>query len=187
MQDVEAPGRAKRPVMNKRAAWTLLPVLALAGCAWAQPVSDRAPALSPIVGTWRVVSVQSVRPDGTVSTGWLGKHPTGSIVYLASGYIAVQIMRDPRPEIPGDGDAAATTQAKAAAMDGYYAYYGTYKVDAQSRTITHNVEASLRPDEVGKHYRRYYELDGDRLTLTTLPPDQTRGAAFNRLVWERMK
>ena len=120
-------------------------------------------------------------------TAWMGEHPTGSIVYLASGYMAVQIMRDPRPAMPGDGDDGAMTQAKAAAMDGYYAYYGTYEVDARSGTITHDVKASLRPDEVGKRYLRYYEQVGDRLTLTTMPPHEKHAAAFNRLVWERIE
>ena len=142
---------------------------------------------SSIVGTWRVVSVETVRPSGEVLTEWLGKHPTGTIVYLSSGYMAVQVMRDPRPAIAGAGYDGATPAEKIAAIDGYYAYYGTYECDIESKTVIHNVQVSLRPDEVGTRYRRHFEVVGDRLTLTTAPYTQSGESRFNRLIWERMK
>ena len=148
---------------------------------------SQADALPPIAGTWSVVSVEVVRPSGEVLTEWLGKHPTGTIVYLPSGYVAVQVMRDPRPTIAGADYDAATPAEKIAAIDGYYAYYGTYEIDVASRTVIHSVQASLRPAEVGTRYRRHFEIAGDRLTLTTPPYDESGESRFNRLVWQRIK
>lgn len=141
----------------------------------------------PLAGTWRVVSVETIRPNGEALTDWLGKRPTGTIVYLPSGYMAVQIMKDPRPLIGGTGYRAATPEEKVAALDGYYAYYGTYELNMTSRTVVHKIEASLRPNEVGIRYERHFEISGDHLTLTTPPFTESGEQRFNRLVWERIK
>jgi hypothetical protein len=101
--------------------------------------------------------------------------------------MAVQIMRDPRPLIAGGGYNSATTEEKVAAIDGYYAYYGTYEVNVASRTVVHHLEGSLRPNEVGIRYERRFELAGDRLTLTTTPFTQVGEQRFNRLIWERVR
>lgn len=150
----------------------------------AMPQASAAP---PLIGTWRLVSVETIRPNGEALTDWMGRRPTGLIVYLPSGVMAVQIMRDPRPVMAGADYDKATPVEKVSAIDGYYAYYGTYEVDATSQTVTHNVQASLRPDEVGIRYQRRFVLAGDRLTLTTPPSNESGEARFNRLVWERMK
>ena len=55
-----------------------------------------------VVGTWRLVSVETLRPNGGVSHEWMGRNLLGLIVYDATGHMAVQIMRDPRPSFgPG--------------------------------------------------------------------------------------
>ena len=155
----------------------------LSGLASAQSSQSATPSEPPsIIGTWRVVSVETIRPNGEALTDWLGQHPTGTIVYLPSGYMAVQIMRDPRPIIAGAGYENAKPAEKVTAMDGYYAYYGTYEVDASSGTVVHNIQASLRPNEVGIRYQRRFELIGDRLTLTTTPSNQSGESRFNRLI-----
>src|SRR5262245_49062163 len=41
------------------------------------------------------------------------------------------------------------------AHTGYYAYFGTYTVDESARTVTHHIQASVRPEEVGRDYVRY--------------------------------
>jgi hypothetical protein len=76
---------------------------------------------------------------------------------------------------------------KAAALDGYYAYFGTYEMDIGAGTITHHVIGSLRPNEVGSKLTRQVRLERGRLTLTTPPFNQEGEQRFNRLVWERVK
>ena len=74
-----------------------------------------------------------------------------------------------------------------AAIDGYYAYYGTYEVNMATKTVVHQIAASLRPNEVGIRYERHFEISGERLTLTTPPSTRAGEQRFNRLVWERIK
>jgi lipocalin-like protein len=145
-----------------------------------------------VVGTWRLVSVETLRPNGEVSHEWMGRNPLGLIIYDATGLMAVQIMRDPRPTFaPGRGccipERTATPEEIGAAYEGYYAYFGGYEVDEREGAVVHRVQGSLWPREVGRDYKRRAEVSGDRLTLTT-PHFQWAGEQrANRLTWERVR
>lgn len=51
-------------------------------------------------------------------------------------------------------------------LEGYYAYFGRYQVSAAGDSVTHFVETSLRPTEVGITYRRVIRIAGDRLFIS---------------------
>jgi hypothetical protein len=155
---------------------------AAAVTATAQPLVKAA-----VVGTWQIVSVETVRPSGESLIQWMGLRPSGWIIYNDAGQMAVQLMRDPRPQFTVPGWRDASQSEKAAAFDGYYAYFGTYELDIQAGSITHRVLASLRPNEVGRRLTRQVKLEGGRLVLTTPPFEQEGEERFNRLVWERVK
>lgn len=140
-----------------------------------------------LFGTWQIVSVETVRPNGDSLTEWMGQRPTGWIMYNDAGQMSVQLMRDPRPRFTVPGYRNAPMPEKAAALDGYYAYFGTYEVNVEAGTITHNVVGSLRPHEVGQKLTRQVTLERGRLTLTTPLFDQEGEKRFNRLIWERLK
>lgn len=150
-----------------------------------------------IVGTWLLETIVDVLEDGTL-THWMGERPTGAIIYSASGHMSVQFMRDPRPLPPAPAveDADRTTLAGAdpfAELDadnlrdllrGYYAYFGRYEVAPGGDAITHFVEASLRPAEVGVEYRREIRVEGDRLFISLNA--EVDGVARRRvLTWRR--
>ncbi len=131
-----------------------------------------------IVGTWLLESIVDVLEDGTI-THWMGERPTGAIIYSASSHMSVQFMRDPRPLPPAAGQGA--DRAKLAGADpfaeleaatlrdllrGYYAYFGRYEVAPGGGSITHFVETSLRPEEVGIEYKREIRIEGDRLFIS---------------------
>ena len=74
---------------------------------------------------------------------------------------------------------------KAKAFDSYYAYYGTWTVDAAQKTVTHHIRQSLDPGERGEDGVRHYVVDGDRLILTAKFPEM--GEEHRRkLVWQRL-
>jgi len=150
-------------------------------------VSSVALSKDALIGTWQIVTVETVSPSGEAHTKWLGVRPTGWIIYSSSAHMSVQLMRDPRPLFAMPGYRNATEREKAAALDGYYAYFGTFDVDLEARTVTHHVLGSLRPHEVGRKLTRQFRLEGDRLTLTTPQFDEEGEKRFNRLVWERVK
>ncbi|HXB69943.1 MAG TPA: lipocalin-like domain-containing protein, partial [Candidatus Acidoferrales bacterium] len=89
------------------------------------------PIAKRFAGAWRLVSVAG-NPPGL--PGFYDR-PTGMIVYLASGQMAVQIAAraDRKPFARfNQGRLSATPEEKAAAFDSYLAYYGTYTVDDQA-------------------------------------------------------
>lgn len=140
-----------------------------------------------LIGSWRLVSVETMRPNGEIITEWMGKAPTGLIVYLPNGLMSVQIMRDPRPARFESGSRlkASPEELKAAYL-GYYAYWGKYTISPSENMVIHDVESSLWPEEVGTIYKRFFSIEGSRLVLTTAPYKRGDEERRNRLVWERV-
>jgi len=98
-------------------------------------------------------------------------------------------LHDPRPTfssgIPTHRE-ASLEEIKGAYL-GYYAYFGTYKVEEAEGVIIHQVKGSLWPQEVGTDYERFFKLSENRLVLLT--PGRLRDGqqrSFNRLTFERV-
>jgi hypothetical protein len=142
-----------------------------------------------LTGAWRLVSIETIRPSGEIIYPFYGKHPQGLIVYDRSGWMSVQIVSDPAPTVPTadsrEGFAAAPVAEKAQAAEGYYAYAGTWTLDAANRTVTHHIKQSLVPGERGEDFLRHLSVEGDRLTLNAkiheMGEDHQR-----KLVWQRI-
>jgi hypothetical protein len=61
-----------------------------------------------------------------------------------------------------------------------------YTVDAGRGAVVHHLEMSLNPNWIGVDQVRYFDLQGDRLTLKT-PPMVVGGVErVSTLVWERL-
>src|SRR5579884_2734608 len=134
---------------------------------FASPVSEKTQA-SDLVGAWRLLTVETIRANGEVIYPFYGKHPEGILIYDRSGWMSVQIVSDPKPTVPVDssreGFLAASPTEKVAAINGYYAYFGTWTVDASGSTVTHYIQQSLYPGERGESGVRQLTLQGNRLT-----------------------
>lgn len=155
-----------------------------------QAKPDAASARNQLIGAWRLVSIETIRPNGEIIYPFYGKHPEGLIVYDASGWMSVQITSDPRPTVPGadsrEAFLAAATTEKVAAVDGYYAYCGTWSLDPSKSTVTHHIKQSLYPAERGEDGVRYYTLEADRLTLMA-KTHEMREDHQRKLVWQRLQ
>jgi hypothetical protein len=129
-----------------------------------QPLKDK------IVGTWKVTTWESLRPNGDVVNIWMGPHPTGVIIYEPTGYMAVEIMADPRATFAQDPATTPPTPDEFKdAFFGYYAYWGTYAINEAGDGVIHTVLGSERPPEVGRKYPRHIAIDGTKLVITTPP------------------
>ena len=66
--------------------------------------------------------------------------------------MSVQIVSDPQPTVPSLVLAKAfwprRPTEKVAAIDGYYAYYGTWSVNESGSSVTHHIRESLYPANV---------------------------------------
>jgi len=87
--------------------------------------------------------------------------------YDATGHVAVQFMRDPRPTVAAGTARQATPQELRAVYDGYYAYFGRYRLSARGDSVAHFIRASLHPEEVGVVYRRAVRVEGGHLFITS--------------------
>jgi len=126
-------------------------------------------AKTRFIGSWRLVSIESATPNPA-----LGDRPVGMIYYDTTGHMAVQIMSNkPRPTWTG----SPTPEQAKEALASYAAYYGTFWVDEQSKTVTHHREGSLTPGAVD--FVRKYEFIGNRLILTPVDSE-------THLTWERI-
>lgn len=149
----------------------------LAGANWsveAGQAKSQAALRKPLVGTWRLVSI-----EGGANQTNRGPKPTGLIMYDAQGNMAVQIMPDrPRPKWTGTPTSEQTLEA----ARGYTAYFGTYTIDEKAGTVTHHRQGMLDGGVVD--FVRKFELGpGDQVTLT---PVGGTGPATH-LTWERVK
>jgi len=150
----------------------------------------QAPAAQPsntaaqrIVGTWQLMTRTVSRPDGTkIVDPVLGEKPSGRLVYDASGAMSLQMMRTGRKD-------AISTPAKARDKSnprivlGYDSYFGRYTVDEKASTVTHHVEGSLFPEDLGEDWVRPFTLEGITLTLrlTSSADGLTRTLVFQRM------
>lgn len=172
----------------KRLLWlVLLPAIALGQTQTAG--SPTQSITNQFAGAWRLVSVQTVRANGEVIYPFYGKHPEGILIYDASGWMSVQIVSDPIPTMPAadsrDTFLAGSAADKVKAIDGYYAYYGTWTVDASALTVTHHIRQSLYPGERGKDFVRKFTFEGNRLTLIAQVHEMGE-EHVRHLVWERV-
>lgn len=156
------------------------------GCAHPASSPPSSTAAEQLVGMWRLVEVVGVRDDGSTTTSKWGPHPSGYLVYDRSGRMTVQIMGDPRPTFRDAKHPSADEGL--AAFESYLAYSGTYGYDPVSRRVTHHLEMSIDPTEVGQDLVREAQLEGDRVVLLAQPYRLRTGEQVrNRLTWERVR
>lgn len=137
-----------------------------------------------LVGNWELVSLENRGADGSIHRPF-GTAAVGRITYTADGRMMAQIMRGERPPFGTSELYGGTAAEKAAAYDGYIAYFGTFSVDAASHVVTHQVTASLFPNWVGGEQQRFYELAGDQLILSTKPFPAHGTEVKAHVVWRR--
>jgi Lipocalin-like domain len=174
-----------------RPRWYLLNLAVIALVLGNVPAFGQARQATPddFVGAWKLVSIETVRPNGEVIYPFYGKHPQGLIMYDRSGWMSVQIVSDPAVTVPGgaswDAVLAAPAAEKTKAYESYYAYCGTWTLDPAAKTVTHHIRQSLRPGERDDDAVRHFELDGDRLVLTARTHEMGEDHE-RKLVWQRL-
>jgi hypothetical protein len=145
-----------------------------------------AAARDQFIGVYRLVSFETRLDDGRVEYPY-GKRPAGRITYDKAGRMSAQLMNPDRPNPASLSDPqkrsayqTASAEDLRSILNGFIAYYGTYDIDAATRTVTHHVQSCLYPSWVGTDLQREYEFSGDRLTLTVRYADRS-----GVLVWQR--
>jgi hypothetical protein len=144
-----------------------------------------APSTPRIVGSWMLVECDNILPDGQ-RVHLYGDDPRGLAIFLADGRYAMQILRGDRPKFAANDKAKGTPDEYRAAVLGYNAHYGRYKLDAAAGTLTFAIERANYANWEGSARSSAFTLKGDTLTYRVAAPTTGGPGVVGEVVWRRV-
>ena len=135
----------------------------LLGVVIATQSAPQAPSQNPLVGAWKLVSLEEPGADGQVHKA----DCDGMFVFTRDGKASVQVMY------------RSAQTGSSYAQGGYEASYGSYRIESFS-TFTFHIDGALVRTLIGRDLKRAYEIDGNRLTVKS-----TNAEEHWKVVWER--
>jgi hypothetical protein len=155
----------------------LLAVVFALGVAAAAPASRAQPSdvVPGLVGSWMLVGVER-GGDGDEATPLRGGR--GLLILDGAGNVFEFFSTGSRdePESPQLDPQRA--------FENFGGFWGRYAADADSRRLDFEAEAGVSPSVRGLSFSRGYELDGDRLVVTSTGEPQAQ--ADTRWTWSRL-
>lgn len=142
--------------------------------------SASAPAKQGVVGAWFLVSFDVDEKNGPRKPRF-GPEPVGYLIYSADARMAAVLGGTDRPELRSPAGSAASEEARSQSLLNFLAYAGRYEV--RGDRVFHHVEVSVFTNLIGTTLERQFTIEGDQLTIRTLPPEIWGGS--NVLVWKR--
>jgi hypothetical protein len=133
-----------------------------------------------VVGAWSLVSFDVDEGTGRL-TPRFGADPVGYLIYSADQRMAAVLAGTHRPELRSPDGKAASEEQRTTAMLNSLAYAGRY--DVRGDRVFHHVEVSIFTNLMGTTLERQFKIEGDTLTIRTLPPEIW--GTSNVLVWKR--
>jgi len=170
--------------MNRRTTLTAISAsLLLAGLA--APTGDAAAqGAKSLVGTWTVVSIDTVDASGK-KTPFVGPNPRGSLIFTSNGRYSLWVGASSLPKFASNNRAKGTAEENQAVVAGSIAHFGKYTVDAKDKSFTFHVETSTFANWDGTTQKRAFTVSGDELKYTN--PVASAGGGRVDLVWKRAK
>lgn len=118
------------------------------------------PGTNPLVGTWKLVSYTDTSPGGQPYFPF-GTQPRGEFVFTEGGHFSAGIQCDENGSIP----AVFPVPEFDDLTQPYMGYFGRYKYDPATDTITWNVDGASAPSYVGSGLTSSISFDGDHLIM----------------------
>jgi hypothetical protein len=146
--------------------------------------SAGAGGVGDLAGSWSLVSVANVAPDGARTEPY-GPSPRGFLSIDGAGRYAIQIYRPDRAKFAAEDKGKGTAAEFAAAMIGSNMHFGRVTVDAAAHTLVFAIERASFPNWEGTEQRRAYAVEGARLRYVVPLPALGAGAV-GEVVWERL-
>lgn len=113
-----------------------------------------------LVGTWTVVSGDTVRPDGGRAPTF-GDNPKGRLVFTSAGHFIYLYSRGDLPKFASNNRTTGTADENKAAVEGSIATFGTYSVAGNELSL--KIEHSTFPNWIGADQKRTIAITGDEL------------------------
>ena len=143
------------------------------------PVAQAAAAAGPLVGTWKLVSVEQRGPKGELLAPKAPGAPVGLMMCDPDGFVGLAVMQSGRQKYGGSEPTPAEAKA---AFESFTSIFGTYTADQRGGSMVIRVDGSLDPNLTSTEYRTDFTLSGNRLTMKARPSASGRQDTF---VWER--
>ena len=122
--------------------------------------------MNQFIGTWTLIKFAAIQQDGKITYPY-GEKPIGQILYDTNGNMMVEIMNREIKKFKNDNPFQGIPEEIIPAYNGFLAYYGTYKILADSNLIVHDIKACSFPNWVGQNQKRRFQFEDDKLILTT--------------------
>jgi hypothetical protein len=139
-----------------------------------------------LVGTWTLVLVDNVLPDGS-RVQLYGPQPQGLLILDAQGRYSLQILRAGRARFASNDKNQGTAEENQAMVRGSNSHFGRYSVNEMERTLTFHIDHASFPNWEGTEQKRAFILDGDELTYTVPTPTTGGAAAVGEVKWRRAR
>ncbi len=117
-----------------------------------------------LVGTWKLVAWEAVRPDGRISHP-LGPVPQGLVIYGADGWMSAAMSAGGRKPLSVGRARAAPDAERARAFDSFLAYSCRWRLIDDA--VLHEVVVALNPAMVGSRQLRRVALSGRTMVVST--------------------
>jgi Lipocalin-like domain len=113
-------------------------------------------APNPLLGAWKLISFQTATEDGDERRDVYDPHPLGCLVITENRFTAILTASDQ----PRDADGAVLFERMTA-------YTGRCRIESDKIITT--VDVSWHPAWLGSEQIRFFKVDGDRLSISSLP------------------
>ena len=139
-----------------------------------------------LVGSWELLSRldRTAAGESRVEPS-LGSDPVAFLVFDRAGHFAAQFMKRERGggvDVP----ASSAVSNNSRAQGGYDAYFGTYAVERDGRTVSTRLLGALSQENVGQVFQRQISVQADTLTIV-LDTTTAAGEPVTRtLRWKRV-
>jgi hypothetical protein len=138
---------------------------------------------SQVLGTWKLRSYEREEIASGRRHNQFGAKPDGYLGYAPDGRMYAIFIRQDRV---APRDVVPTEEEGVQLIGSMVAYAGTYTLG--DRQVVHHIDISWNQGWTGTDQIRYFELDGNTLTITTAPYRSYHDGKEGRsiLVWDKV-
>jgi Lipocalin-like domain len=149
-------------------------------------LAEPMPPRDELVGTWELILVDNVLPDGT-RIHLYGPNPHGMMTFDAGGHYSLQIMSDGRPKFSANDKSKGTPEEYRAAVQGSNCHFGRYAINERDHTITLHVERATFSNWEGTELTWPFTVAGNETKFIVPHPTTGGPGVVGEIVWNRVR
>lgn len=163
---------------------TVLLILLITNSALSQ--KNKKEVRSEILGSWTLVSVENINPDGTKTFPY-GTEPRCILFFDEKGNYAIQIYKNERPKIISGDKNKCTPEENALIVQGSNSHFGKFEIDAANKTITFKIKTASFPNWENEEQKRFFRHNSNELKYVVTNTTQGGKSVTAEVVWEKLQ